>query len=56
MGYGIIFWGNSSGSRKVFALQKKIVTIVVGVKPQNSCRDLFKRLQILPLPCENIFS
>jgi hypothetical protein len=26
------------------------------VKPQNSCGDLFQRLQILPLPCEYIFS
>jgi hypothetical protein len=39
----IIFWGNSSDSKKVFTLQKKIVRIVVGVKPQNSCRELFRR-------------
>jgi hypothetical protein len=29
---------------------------MVGIKAQNSCRDLFKRLQILHLPCEYIFS
>jgi hypothetical protein len=29
---------------------------MVGIKPQNSCRHLFKRLQILPLPCEYILS
>jgi hypothetical protein len=29
---------------------------MVGIKPWNSCRHLFKRLQILPLPCEFIFS
>jgi hypothetical protein len=56
MKYGIIFWGNSSDSKKEFTLQKKIVRIMVGVKPQNSYRDLFKRLQILPLPSEYIFS
>jgi hypothetical protein len=56
MKYGIIFWCNSTDSRKVFTLQKKIVRIMLGVKPQNSCRGLFKRLQILPLPCEYIFS
>jgi hypothetical protein len=55
MKYGIIFWGNSSDSKKVFTLQKKIVRIVVGVKLRNSCRELFKRLQTLPLPCEYIF-
>jgi hypothetical protein len=53
---GIIFWGNSSDSKKVFTLQKKTVKIKVSIKPQNSCRYLFKRLQILSLQCEYIFS
>jgi hypothetical protein len=56
MKYRIIFWDNSSDSKKIFTLQKKIVRIMVGVKPQNSCRELFKRLQILPFPCEYILS
>jgi hypothetical protein len=56
MKYGIIFWGNSSGGRNVFTLQKKVIRIIAGVKPINSCRKLFKRLEILPLPCEYIFS
>jgi hypothetical protein len=54
MKYGIIFWGNSSDSRKV--LQKKTARLMMGVKSCNSCRDLFKRLDILTLPCEYIFS
>jgi hypothetical protein len=54
MKYGIIFWGNSSDSKKVFTLQKKI--IMMGIQLQHSCRGLFKRLQILPRPCEFIFS
>jgi hypothetical protein len=56
MKHGIICWGNSSDSKKVFTLQKKTVRIIVGPKPQIPCRDLFKKLQILPLPCEHIFS
>jgi hypothetical protein len=58
MKYEIILGGNSPDSKKVFTLQKKIVRIMVGVKSRNSCRDplVFKRLQILPLPCEYIFS
>jgi hypothetical protein len=44
--YGIIFWGDSSDSKKVFTLQKKTVRIMVGVKPQHPCRELFKKLQI----------
>jgi hypothetical protein len=55
MKYGIIFWGNWSNNRKIFTLEKKIVWIMAGDKPRNSCRGLFKRLEILPLPCEYIF-
>jgi hypothetical protein len=29
---------------------------MAGVKPRNSCRSLCKRLEILALPCEYIFS
>jgi hypothetical protein len=56
MKYGIIFWGNSSDSKKVFTLQKNSVRIMVGIKPQHTRRKLFKKLQILPLPCEYILS
>jgi hypothetical protein len=29
---------------------------MAGVKPRNPCKNLFKRLEILTLPCEYIFS
>ena len=41
--YGIIFWGNSSNSGKIFSLQKKIVRIVNGTQRRTSCRSLFKQ-------------
>jgi hypothetical protein len=53
---GIIFVDNSSDSKKTFTLQKKIVRLMAGVKPRNSCTSLFKSLEILALPCEYIFS
>jgi hypothetical protein len=56
MKYGIIFWGNSSSSKNVFTLQKKVIRTIAGVEPRHSCTNLFKRLEILPLPCEYIFS
>jgi hypothetical protein len=52
----IIFWGNSYNSRKIFTSQKKIIRIMACVKPGNSCRNLLKRLEILTLPCEYMFS
>jgi hypothetical protein len=56
MKYGIIFWGNSSDSKKVFTLQKKTVRITVNAKPQTPVREKFKKLQILLRPCEYILS
>jgi hypothetical protein len=48
--YGIISWGNSSNSGKIFTLQKKIIRIVVGARPRTQCRSLFT------CPCQYIFS
>jgi hypothetical protein len=56
MKYRIIYFGKSSGSKKVFTLKKNIVRIVMGVKSRASCSDLFKSLEILTLPCEYIFT
>jgi hypothetical protein len=54
--YGIIFWDNSFNSKKIFILKKKSVRIVAGVRSRNSCRGLFKRSKILPLPHEYTIS
>jgi hypothetical protein len=54
--YEKIFWCNSSNSRKIFTLQKKIVRIMVGAHPRTPCRSVFKKLEILPVPCQYIFS
>jgi hypothetical protein len=50
------FWGNSAGVDKVFKLQKRIVRIMAGFRSRCSCRGLFKKLGILPVPCRYIFS
>jgi hypothetical protein len=53
--YGITYWGNTADSNKVFVLQKKMIRIIMGVGPTHSCRELFKQLSILPIPCVYIF-
>jgi len=53
---GIVSWGNSSNSWKIFTLQKKIVRIMAGTQPRTSCRSLVKQLEILPVPCQYILS
>jgi hypothetical protein len=35
--YGIILGGNSSNSKKIFSLQKRIIRIMMGAHPRTSC-------------------
>ena len=53
--YGIILWGNSSYSRKIFSLQKRIIRIMMGAHHRTSCRKLFKKLEILTVPSLYIY-
>jgi hypothetical protein len=41
---------------KIFTLQKKIFRIMVGAHPRTPCRSLFKKLEILPVPRQYVFS
>jgi hypothetical protein len=54
--YGIIFWGNSSNIGHVFLLQKKVIRIMVGDSSRCLCTSLFRKLNILILPCSYIYS
>ena len=56
MSYGIIFWGNCTYSSKVFKIQKRAVRIIMGRGSRDSCRNLFKELNILPLQSQYILS
>jgi hypothetical protein len=56
MTYRIIFWGNSPHSTNVFKIQKRIIRTMTKPRRRDSCRQLFKRLEILPLQSQYIFS
>jgi hypothetical protein len=56
MTYGIIFWGNSTQSIHVFRLQKRVIGFITDSRPRDSFRQLFKKLGILPLMLQYIFS
>ena len=53
--YGIIFWGISTHSKIIFKIQKRIIRIIMYSDKKVSCRDLFKKLYILPLQSQHIF-
>jgi len=54
--YGIIFWGSSSYANKVVILQKKIIRIITNTRPRDSCREVFKGMEILTLYSQYIYS
>jgi len=51
--YGIIFWGNSPHNTDIFKIQNHIMT---KSRSWDSCRQLFKRLEIVPLQSQYVFS
>jgi len=55
MSYGVIFWGNSCISNGIFKIQKRIMILTNNSK-RDSCRPIFKQLQILTLPSQYIYS
>jgi hypothetical protein len=53
--YGLVFWGGNPKGKTIFKLQKQVVRIISGVSRSYSCRQLFKDLNLNPLPCMYIF-
>jgi hypothetical protein len=56
MSHGIIFWGNTLYSNNIFKLQKMVIRIITNSRNRDSCRELFKELNILPFYSQYIFS
>ena len=56
MSYGVIFWGNSHLNNNIFKIQKRIIRILANKGKRDSCRNLYKQLQILTLSSQYIFS
>jgi hypothetical protein len=53
---GIIFWGSSAYAKIIFKIQKRIIRIITNSCNIDSCQNLFKELNILPLQSQYIFS
>jgi hypothetical protein len=54
--YRIIFWGNSSHSKEIFKIQKRIIRTIMNLSKNASCWKLFKEVNILPVQSQYIFS
>jgi hypothetical protein len=56
LSYRIIFWGNSVHSKYIFRIQKRTIRFITNSGVRDSYRELFKKLQILPLYSQYIYS
>jgi hypothetical protein len=54
LGYGLLLWGNSVDIERAFKLQKKCVRALDKAWVLDSCKPLFNKFKILPLPCQYI--
>ena len=54
--YGLPFGDTSPDSKKIFRMQKSSVRIMMGCRKEVSCRNLFRKLKILPLMSQYILS
>jgi len=54
--YGIIFWDNSPNSNNIFKLLKRSIRIIMNASSRVSCREFFKKLNILPLHSQYVLS
>jgi hypothetical protein len=50
MSYGVIFWGNSSYAKKGIYIAKENHQDYFNAGPRNSCREIFKSMQISGVP------
>lgn len=55
LAYGLICWGTQTQISKVFVMQKRAIRIMFELGPRVSCKPIFKREKILPLPCLYIY-
>jgi hypothetical protein len=56
LSYGITFGGNQLYSDKIFKIQKRAIRIITNSRMKDSCRELFKKLEILRLYSQYILS
>jgi hypothetical protein len=54
--YGLPFWGNSPQCINIFRIQQNVTRIMLDCRRRDSCKKLFRNVEILPLASQYIFS
>jgi hypothetical protein len=56
LSYGITIWGNQPYGDKIKKKKKRAIRIITNSRMRDSCREPFKKLEILPLYSQYILS
>lgn len=56
MRYGLLAWGHSCHSFRIFALQRKVIRVISGLGYRDDVKHIFRQFGILTLPCLFIYS
>ena len=51
MSYGVLNWGHSGHTRKIFGLQRRCIRVIAGLGSRECCLHDFVDLGILTFPC-----
>ncbi|CAK1584931.1 unnamed protein product [Parnassius mnemosyne] len=55
MSYGILLWGHAADTEIIFVLQKMAIRAIYNLKPKESLRQIFKKINILILAFQYIY-
>ncbi|CAF4750832.1 unnamed protein product [Pieris macdunnoughi] len=55
MSYGILLWGRAADIESIFILQKRAVRAIYNLRRCESLRELFKKINIMTVPCQFIY-
>lgn len=53
--YGTLIWGNSTQSQDIFILQKKAIRAIMKLSSRSTCRNAFRKLNVMTLATLYIF-
>lgn len=49
--YAVLCWGHSPHASKIFAVQRRCLRLLAGLRPRQCCKQAFLNLGVLTFPC-----
>lgn len=53
--YGILAWGHSAHTARIFALQRRAIRVLAGLDYRADTRQTYRELRVMTIPCRYIY-